>query len=173
MQGPKPDRMYEDNMRLGEPGDPLSIEDIRRHREHPVYTAGADAEALMETPQVALGPKEEPRITPEAYAQLSRKARRALRKQGDAPEVVLPAAQQPVRFTDPTPARAAAPSVMYYWERRFMVAAHIFTQCPRLFKEWAGQDFRVIRTGTPRQAARHTAGMCNHCVMMWRLGAVA
>lgn len=114
---------------------------------------------------------ESPGYTAEEFAQLSRKVRRALRAQ--APAVQLPAAQQPVRFVDAQPPQTVYPKVLYYWERPFQVAAHIFTACPRLVKEWAGQDFRRIRTGTPRQASRHTAGMCNHCVLTWQMGRVA
>jgi hypothetical protein len=61
------------------------------------------------------------------------------------------------------------PALLYWWERPYMVAAHIFTDCPRLFREWAGVDFKALRSGSQRQAYRHTDGMCNHCLLTWRM----
>lgn len=55
------------------------------------------------------------------------------------------------------------PRPLFYWKRPW-ASAHIFTDCPVFIKEWAGRDFKRYRSAaTPRQAARHTRGLCIPC----------
>lgn len=126
-------------------------------------------------PSVRLAPSPEVQpISPEEYSQLPRKARRALRRErkGDVPAVVPSLQLRPRTIVDPQP-QHSLPAEWFWWERPYQVAAHVFTSCPRLFREWAGRDFQRIRSGTLRQATRHASGQCSHCWMRYLMGATS
>lgn len=128
--------------------------------------AARDAEILLDAPLVEVAPPEKV-YTPEEWATFNRRTRRALRK--EAPEGPVQINRDERRFLDDTPP-PAMPNAYFWWDRPFKVAAHLYTDCPRFSREWAGQDFKHERQGTARQAARHTAGMCPHCVVRFRFG---
>ena len=60
------------------------------------------------------------------------------------------------------------PTPLFYWNRPWS-SAHIYTDCPGSFREWAGQDFKSIRTAERlRGAARHTKGLCAVCWLTYQ-----
>lgn len=128
-----------------------------------VLGGGSEAPWTLRTPA--------PRVPADVYATLSRKVRRDIRAQQRPIEAVVPT-QTPRRMSDGLPQRAA-PTSFLWWKRPFEVGAHLFSTCPRLFREWAGYDFRAVRTGSARQAQRHTQGLCQHCLLRWQIGYTA
>lgn len=61
----------------------------------------------------------------------------------------------------------AIPTPLVYWKRPWS-AAHVYTECPRFIRDWAGRDFLRHRTATTvRQAARHTNGICGMCLRVY------
>lgn len=131
--------------------------------------AVSDAETLADAPNIEVAPPKQG-YTPEQWATFNRRTRRALRK--ETPEDPLPSANKQRRFFNETPP-PAVPDAYYWWDRPYAVTAHIYTECPRFAREWAGRDFKHERQGTARQAARKTEGMCAHCVMTFRFGRMA
>lgn len=57
----------------------------------------------------------------------------------------------------------AIPLPLYYWPRPW-AKAHIYQDCPVSARDWAGQDFKQMRTiHRVRGAMRHTQGLCVLC----------
>lgn len=72
-------------------------------------------------------------------------------------------------FRDPVRHEYKIPPGMYWPDKPYPVWYHIYSHCPTLFKEWAGQgkwmkDINFIR------ARALLKGICGHCWLRWREG---